>query len=117
MQLTQVRRTLMPKFLIQGSYAPEGAKGLSRDGGSKRRAIVGDMIKKAGGTMECFYYAFGDADVYIILDLPDVASAAGLSLAVNASGAVSIKTTPLFSPEEMDEAAKKQVVYKAPGAA
>ena len=107
----------MPKYLIQGSYAAEGAKGLARDGGSKRKALVADMIKKAGGTMECFYYAFGDADVYAIFDIPDVASAAALSLAVNASGAVTLKTTPLFSVEDMDEAAKKQVTYRAPGTA
>ena len=106
----------MPKYLIQGSYAAEGAKGLARAGGSSRRTIVGDMIKKAGGTMESFYYAFGDADVYVILDMPDVASAVALSLAVNASGAVSLKTIPLFSAEEMDEAAKKQVAYRPPGA-
>src|SRR4051812_47166903 len=106
---------LMPKFMIQGSYTAEGAKGLARDGGSKRRAIVGDLIKKAGGTMESFYYAFGDADVYVIFDMPDVASVVGVSLAVNASGAVALKTIPLFSPEDMDGAAKKQVAYIAPG--
>ena len=99
----------MAKYLIQGSYTPEGAKGLARAGGSSRRTIVGEMIKKAGGTMEAFYYAFGDSDVYIIIDLPDVASAVALSLAVNASGAVGLKTIPLFSAEEMDEASKKQV--------
>lgn len=106
----------MPKYLIQGSYTAEGAKGLAREGGSKRRAVVEEAIKKAGGTMEAFYYAFGDADVYAIFDLPDTASAVALSLAVNASGAVSLKTTPLFSVEEMDEAAKRQVAYRAPGA-
>jgi uncharacterized protein with GYD domain len=106
----------MPKYLIQGSYTPEGAKGLARAGGSSRRTIVGDMIAKAGGTMESFYYAFGDTDVYVIVDLPDVASGVALSLAVNASGAVSLKTIPLISAEEMDEAAKKQVAYRPPGA-
>jgi uncharacterized protein with GYD domain len=106
----------MPKYLIQGSYTAEGAKGLAREGGSKRRAVVEEAIKKAGGKMESFYYAFGDADVYAIFDLPDTASAVALSLAVNASGAVSLKTTPLFSVEEMDEAAKKQFAYRAPGA-
>ena len=108
--------TRMPKYLIQGSYTPEGAKGLARAGGSSRRTIVGDMITKAGGKMESFYYAFGDADVYVIIDLPDVASAVALSLAVNASGAVALKTIPLFSAEEMDEAGKKQVAYRPPGA-
>jgi len=106
----------MPKYLIQAPYTAEGAKGIARDGGSKRRAHIGDLIKKAGGTMETFYFAFGETDVYVICDIPDIASAAAISLAVNASGAVNLKTTPLVSVEEMDQAAKKQVAYRAPGA-
>jgi len=106
----------MAKYLIQASYTPEGVKGLMRDGGSSRRTFVGDMIKKAGGSMESFYFAFGDADVYVICDLPDLASATALSLAVNATGAVSLKTVTLISAEEMDSASKKQVGYKPPGA-
>ena len=30
----------MAKYLVQGSYTTEGAKGLIRDGGTKRRAEV-----------------------------------------------------------------------------
>jgi uncharacterized protein with GYD domain len=106
----------MPKFLIEGSYAPEGAKGLIKEGGSSRRAFIGELSKKSGGTMEAFYYAFGASDVYVIVDVPDAASALAISLAVNASGAVKIKMTPLISVEDVDAAAKKQVAYRAPGA-
>jgi uncharacterized protein with GYD domain len=107
----------MPKYLIQASYTAEGTKGLMRDGGSKRRSVVEQMIKKSGGTLESFYFAFGDADVYIICDIPDVASAVAISLAVNASGTVDLKTVPLLSVEDIDQAARKQVGYSAPGAA
>ena len=107
----------MPKYLIQASYTAEGTKGLVRDGGSKRRTVVEEMVGKSGGTMECFYFAFGEADVYMICDVPDAPSAAAISLAVNASGAVDLKTVPLLSVEEMDQAAKKQVAYRAPGTA
>jgi uncharacterized protein with GYD domain len=106
----------MPRFLIEGSYAPEGVRGLAKEGGSNRRAFIAELIKKSGGTMESFDFAFGAADVYVLCELPDAASAMALSLAVNASGAVSIKTIPLISAEEMDAAAKKQVGYRAPGA-
>ena len=106
----------MPKFLIEGSYGPEGTKGLIKEGGSSRRAFIGELTKKSGGTMEAFYYAFGASDVYLIIDMPDVASAMAISLAVNASGAVKIRTTPLVSVEDVDAAAKKQVGYRAPGA-
>ena len=106
----------MPKFLIEASYEGAGAKGLAKEGGSSRRALVAEMIKKAGGTMESFYYAFGPSDVYAVFDMPDTASAVALSLAVNSSGAVKLKTIPLITPEEMDAAAKKQVAYRPPGA-
>jgi len=106
----------MPKYLIQASYTAEGSKGLAREGGSKRRTIVEEMIKRSGGTMEAFYFAFGETDVYVLCDIPDIASAAAISLAVNASGAVHLRTTPLVSVDEMDQAAKKQVAYRAPGA-
>lgn len=106
----------MAKYMIQGSYSPDGVKGLTKAGGTSRRTFVGDMIRKAGGSMESFYYAFGDADVYVICDLPDATSAAALSLAVNATGAVSLKTVMLITPEEMDAATKKDIGYKPPGA-
>jgi uncharacterized protein with GYD domain len=106
----------MPKFLIEGSYQTEGARGLVKEGGSHRRAFIGDLIKKSGGTMESFYFAFGESDVYVVFDMPDVASAMAISLAVNSSGAVKLKTIPLISAEEMDAAAKKQIAYRPPGA-
>lgn len=107
----------MPRYLIEASYTAEGAKGIAKDGGTKRKAVVAELVKKAGGKMETFDFAFGDADVYIICDMPDLASAMGISLAVNASGAVNLKTIPLISAEDMDAAAKQQVAYRAPGQA
>ena len=106
----------MPTYLWRGSYTPEGTKGLLKDGGSKRRDFVQQMVAKAGGKLHAFYYAFGDADVYAIAELPDSATAAALSLAVNASGAVNLHSTPLLTPEEIDAATKKTVGYRPPGA-
>jgi uncharacterized protein with GYD domain len=54
--------------------------------------------------------------VYLIVDLPDNATAAALSLNISASGAVHARTTPLMTCEEMDMAAKKPVDYRKPGA-
>ena len=51
----------------------------------------------------------------MIADLPDNVTAAALSLAVNKSGAVATKTIVLLTPEEMDQAAKKVLDYRAPG--
>ncbi len=105
----------MAKYLFQANYVGEGVKGLLHDGGSKRRAVVEKLFKSLGGTIEAYYYAFGDTDLYVIADLPDHAVAAALSLTVVASGTIACKTTVLLTPEEVDEAAKKTPIYSPPG--
>jgi uncharacterized protein with GYD domain len=105
----------MPKFLLQASYTAEGTKGLIAEGGSKRRDAAVKAIKAAGGKVEAFYFAFGQADAIVVVDLPDNLSATAASLAINATGAVTTNTTVLVTPAEMDEAVKKVVPYRAPG--
>jgi len=105
----------VPKYLIKASYTAEGAKGLLKDGGSKRRDAAAQALKSAGGKLEAFYFAFGDTDAFVIVDAPDHASVSAASLAINASGAVRTKTVVLLTPEELDQAAKKSVKYRAPG--
>jgi uncharacterized protein with GYD domain len=106
----------MPMYLWRASYTAEGAKGLAKDGGTKRRLAVTQMVEKAGGKLHSFYFAIGVEDVYGIVEFPDVATAVAVSLAVNASGAVQLQSTVLVSPEEFDAATKKSVAYRAPGA-
>ena len=105
----------MPKYLLEASYTAEGAKGLAEEGGSGRRKKVEKTINAMNGKLEAFYYAFGPTDAYLIVDVPDSVTALALSLAVNQSGAVQLKTHVLMTPEDMDQATKKSVKYKAPG--
>ena len=106
----------MPKFLIKATYTSEGARGLLKEGGTKRRAAVQKIIEAAGGKLDAFYYAYGDDDAIILADLPDATTGLAISLTVNASGAVRLSTQPLITPEEVDAASKKSIKYKAPGA-
>lgn len=106
----------MPKYLFEVDYTAEGTKGLLKDGGSKRRAAVEKALKGLGGKVEAFYFTFGIRDAIVIADLPDNVSAVAVSLAVSASGSVAYKTTPLITAAEVDQAAKKRVGYKPPGA-
>jgi len=105
----------MPKFMIEAAYNTEGVKGLLAEGGSKRRDAAAKAMKAAGGKLEAFYFAFGKSDAVVIVDLPDHVSAAAAALAINASGAVTVSTTVLLTPAEIDEAVKKSVPYRAPG--
>lgn len=105
----------MAKYLVIASYTTDGVKGLLKDGGSGRREAVRQVAESLGGSLETFYFGFGEDDAYVIFDVPDNATAAAASLVVNASGAVRTKTVVLLTPEEMDTATKKSVDYRPPG--
>jgi uncharacterized protein with GYD domain len=106
----------MPKYLVKASYSADGTRGLVKEGGTKRRAVIQKLAETVGGKVDAFYFAWGDDDAYVLLDLPNAATALSLSLAVNGSGAVRASVVPLITPEEMDAACKVAVAYKAPGA-
>ncbi len=105
----------MAKYLFQGSYTVEGLRGVLREGGTKRRDAVAQLVQGLGGTLEALYYAYGGDDFFIIADMPDSVSTTALSLAVNATGAVQFKTIVLITPEEVDAAVQKTVTYRRPG--
>jgi uncharacterized protein with GYD domain len=105
----------MPKFMIHANYVGDGIKGLLKEGGTSRRAAAEKAVVSLGGTLEAFYYAFGDTDVYAIVDVPNNATMAAVALGINATGAVALKTTVLLTPEEMDAATKATPSYRAPG--
>ena len=104
----------MSKYLFHGSYTDEGLKGLLKEGGSKRREATEQLVKSLGGTLEAYYFAFGDNDFYLIADAPDNVSASAASLVANASGAVKVKTVVLLTPKEVDQVVKKTVEYRPP---
>ncbi len=106
----------MPKFMIKASYTVEGIRGVLKEGGTGRRSAVQKLIEGMGGKVEAFYFAYGEDDAYVIVDVPDAVTGIAVSLAVNSSGVVRISTVPLITPEEMDAASKKTVSYRAPGA-
>jgi uncharacterized protein with GYD domain len=107
---------MMPKFLIKANYTPPaGVKGLISDGGTARQRAVEELLASVGGKLEAFYFAMGDVDVYSIIDVPDAASAAAVSLSVGASGLATTSTVALMTPAEIDQAVKKSPLYDAPG--
>ena len=105
----------MPKFLIEASYSAEGVKGVQSAGGSSRRDAVKQTLEGLGGSLESFYFGFGDRDAYVTADLPSNEAAAAVALAVNSAGGASVKTIVLLTPEEVDAAAQQSVDYRAPG--
>ena len=106
----------MAKYLLKVRYTGEGLAGVMKDGGSARRAAATDLAKALGGSVENFYFAFGDVDAYVICELPNNKAAAKLAMTVSSSGRVAITTVPLLTIDEVDEiSAGERLNYTAPG--
>lgn len=105
----------MVKFLVCGNYIGDGIQGLLSEGGSSRVSVIEKLASSLGGKVECVYYAFGEYDIYGILDMPDNASMAAFALKATSSGRVALKSVALMTAAEVDEAAKKHSEYRAPG--
>lgn len=105
----------MPKYLIQASYTADGLKGLAKDKASGRKAAVQAAMKQVKGKVESFYFAFGSDDVVMIVEAPDNIAAAAMSLTAGSTGLVNIRTMPLLTVDEVDQALALPSKYRAPG--
>lgn len=107
----------MAKYLLKVSYTAEGIKGVMKEGGTGRVSAIESLAGSLGGSIEAFYFAFGADDVYVIADVPDHATAMAIAATVGSSGAISgYETVVLLDPSEVDDAMKKTVTYRPPGA-
>jgi uncharacterized protein with GYD domain len=112
----QTKESVVGKYLLKVSYTPEGIKGVIKDGGTSRVAAVEKALAGAGGSLESFYFAFGNDDVYVIADLPDNPTALALGATIASTGAISsYETVVLLSPAEVDAALKTSIAYRPPG--
>ena len=105
----------MPRYMFIANYSSGGAKGVLDKGGTARRTAIEKSVADLGGRLETFDFAFGGDDVYTIAELSDNMAAASLALTVNADGRASVRTVVLLTPEEVDAAAHRSVVYSGPG--
>ena len=105
----------MAKYLVESTLTTEGTKGLLAEGGTKRKQVIEKAIGDMGGKLEALYYAFGDRDMIVIVDMPDSVSGAAINLQIAAAGIARNKTTELLTPQEIDKAARKTTSYRPPG--
>jgi hypothetical protein len=75
--------------LLDGSPPPH--RSAHAFGGSSRRDAVARLAESVGESLERFCVGFGDADVYVIVDVPDNEAVTAVALTVNAS----VPSTPL----------------------
>jgi uncharacterized protein with GYD domain len=109
----------MSKFAVFFSYTPETwAKLIANP--EDRSAALRTTVEEAGGTLEAVYYMFGREDGFVIVDMPDSAAAAAMSLVVNSTGALAhLETRELIPASDLaavlDGAARIKGTYHPPG--
>lgn len=97
----------MPHYLEQVAYSREGWEALVKNP-QNRFEVVRPAIEKLGGKIESAWFAFGEYDVVLILQMPNNVDAAAIAMAFAAGGACkAVKTTPLLTAEEALEAMKR----------
>jgi uncharacterized protein with GYD domain len=86
---------------------------------SDRAAAVRQLAQSAGGSLESYYWMFGQYDGAAVIDLPDSHTAAALSLAVTGSGAFThFETHELIEAVDLTAIAERAtaITYQPPGA-
>jgi uncharacterized protein with GYD domain len=106
----------MPKYLFRAKLTVDGLKGLRAEGAIARREVIERMVQSVGGRLESVYWAFGEDDVYVTADLPGNTAAAAIGMTTTAAGGVRTSTVVLLTADEVDEATRQQVEYRALGA-
>jgi uncharacterized protein with GYD domain len=113
--LSRLRKHVMPMFLATGPYTSAGVSGLASSGAVQRAAQLAAMAKGLGGRLEAMYFGLSESDTYIVLELPDTATATAIAKAVNAAGTGYCKMQPILTPQEMDDALKIDTRFAPPG--
>jgi len=81
---------------------------------SDRSAVMAKFAKAAGGKLEAYYWMLGDRDGFVIVDMPDSAAVAAVSLAVSSSGAFGhLASYELFDAKEVNALLAKAKGLKA----
>src|ERR671936_406322 len=97
----------MPIYLQQVAYSPEGWEALVNKPEDRIEAVR-PAIEKLDRKIVNAWFAFGQYDVVVVVDMPDNVGAAAIAMAFAAGGACkSVQTTPLLSVKEAVEALKK----------
>ena len=106
----------MPLYMTQFSYTAEAIAALAKNP-EDRSVPVKALIEKLGGKMFGFYYCLGEYDGVVISEASDETALLTTIFAVIAPGHLkAIKTTPLFTVEQVMEAAGKAgaIVFAPP---
>jgi uncharacterized protein with GYD domain len=87
----------MALYALRTAYTPMGWAALLKDPRNRLEAVR-PVVERLGGSIVQGWFTFGQSDLLLICELPDNVSAAALSMAIAAGGAVSnVETTVLMN--------------------
>lgn len=106
----------MAKFMISGSYTPEGLAATVREGLTARTDVLRGAVESLGGTLLGMYWTTAANDSVVLVDLPNADGAVALAVAVKAAGAGQMSITRLFDAAEFDavQASTSTMTYRPP---
>jgi uncharacterized protein with GYD domain len=85
---------------------------------SDRAAVVQGMVESVGGSLECYYWMFGQYDGMAVFETPDAHTTAAISLATTSTGAFThFETHELIEAGDLRAIAERarRIVYQPPG--
>src|SRR3954453_9227004 len=94
----------MAHYSLQAAYTPLGWVALLKSPQHRLEGVT-PVVERLGGIVVNGWLTFGEYDLLVICELPDNISAAALSMAISAGGAVkAVKIVPLMTFEDGLEA-------------
>jgi uncharacterized protein with GYD domain len=98
----------MAVYLYELSYTPESISAQLKNPQDRMEAAARPVVESIGGKLLGGGFAFGEFDAAFMIEAPDDESAAAISLAVTAGGAVKTsRTTKLLTGAQWVEALQK----------
>ena len=97
----------MPLYKVDFAYTPEAWAELTKAPEDRTEAVRA-VVEAAGGRLIGMYYAFGETDGFVLVEVPDSLSAAAVAMTVVGSGRFrTIRTTEIFSAADAAEAMRR----------
>jgi uncharacterized protein with GYD domain len=78
--------TALHRYLVRAVLTAEGLKNLQKQPPTALKAGVAKFVESVGGKLEFWYFDYGAATAYSVIDYPDEVAAATAQLSTNAAG-------------------------------
>jgi uncharacterized protein with GYD domain len=109
---------VMAKYLALFGFTGETIKRFVGNP-SDRAAAIGELVESVGGSLECYYWMFGQYDGMAIVEMPNSHTYAATALAIISSGAFThFETHELMEAGDLAAIAERarEIAYQPPGA-